>query len=69
MESQCFKKYFADVVSDIQSTIKYFKNNFHDFVPLDINSFYLNSTYEIKNFKNLCLLTLICWKYFCSVTA
>ena len=44
-----FKKKFVNIATDIQSSIRYSKNNFHDFLPLiNINSFFLNPTNEIK---------------------
>ena len=36
-----FNKYFVNVVNDIQSSIRYSKNNFYDFLPpIDINSLF-----------------------------
>ena len=36
-----FNKYFANVATDIESFIKYSKNNFHDFLPpINVNSFF-----------------------------
>ena len=44
-----FNKYFVNVATDIQSSIRYSKNNFHDFLhPININSFFLNPTDEIE---------------------
>ena len=44
-----FKKYFVKVASDIKSSIKYSKNNFHYFLPpFNINSFFNNPTDEIE---------------------
>ena len=45
-----FNNYFVIVATDIQSFIKYFKNNFHDFLPaIIINSFFsFNPTDKIK---------------------
>ena len=52
-----FNKYFVNVATDIQSSIRYSKNNFHDFLPpININSFFLNPTDEIE-VKNI-ILTL-----------
>ena len=31
--ANAFNKYFVNVATDIQSSIKYSKNNFHDFLP------------------------------------
>lgn len=40
-----FNKDSVNVASHIQSSIKYFKNSFHDFLPpLDVNSSFLNTT-------------------------
>ena len=47
-----FNKYFVNVVTDIHSSIRYSKYNFNDFLlPININSFFLNSTdeTEVKN--------------------
>ena len=50
-----FNKYFVNVATDIQSSIRYSKNNFHDFLPpININSFFLNPTDEIE-VKNIIL--------------
>ena len=39
--SNGFRKYFVNVFTDIQSSFRYFKNNFHDFLPsININSFF-----------------------------
>ena len=44
-----FNKYFANVVTDIQSSIRYSKNKFHDVLPpININYFFLNSADEIE---------------------
>ena len=44
-----FNKYFVNVVTDIQSSIRYSKNKFHDFLPpININYFFLNSADEIE---------------------
>ena len=44
-----FNKYFVNAATDIQSSIRYSKNNFHDFLPpININSFFLNPTDEIE---------------------
>ena len=53
--ANAFNKYFVNVATDIQSSIRYSKNNFHDFLhPININSFFLNPTDEIE-FKNIIL--------------
>ena len=47
-----FNKYFVTVATNIQSSIRYSKSNFHDFLPpININSFFLNPTdeTEVKN--------------------
>ena len=52
-----FNKYFVTVATNIQSSIRYSKSNFHDFLPpININSFFLNPTdeTEVKNII-LCL--------------
>ena len=59
MESQeianGFNRYFVDVATDIQSSIRYSKNSFHDFLPpININYFFLNPTDEIE-IKNIIL--------------
>ena len=54
--ANAFNKYFVNVGTDIQSSITYSKNNFHDFVPpININSFFLNPTDEtaVKNIMSL----------------
>ena len=44
-----FNKYFVNVVTDIQSSIRYSKNKFHDVLPpININYFFLNSADEIE---------------------
>ena len=44
-----FNKSFVNVVTDIQSSIRYSKNEFHDFLPpININYFFLNSADEIE---------------------
>ena len=52
-----FNKYFVNVATNIESSIRYSKNNFHDFLPpstptptppININSFFLNPTDEIE---------------------
>ena len=51
-QTNAFKKYFIKVANDIQSSIRYSKNSFHDFLPpININSFFLNLTdkIEVKN--------------------
>ena len=46
--ANAFNKYFFSVATDIQFSIWYSKNNFHDFFPpININSFFLNPTDEI----------------------
>ena len=36
-----FNRYFVNVATDIQSSIRYSKNNFHDYLPpININSFF-----------------------------
>ena len=53
--ANAFNKYFVNVATDIQSSIRYSKNNFHDFLPpVNINSFFLNPTDEIE-VKNIIL--------------
>ena len=45
-------KYFVNVAMDIQSSIRYSKNNFQDFLPpININAFFLNlaDKTEVKN--------------------
>ena len=50
-----FEKYFVNVATDIQSSIRYSKNNFHGFLPpININSFFLKPTDEI-DVKNIIL--------------
>ena len=45
--ANAFDKYY--VATDIQSSIRYSKANFHDFLPpININSFFLNPTDEIE---------------------
>ena len=47
--ANALKKYFVNVATDIQSSIRYSKNNFHDFLhPINIDSFCLNPTDEIE---------------------
>ena len=51
-QTNAFKKYFIKVAHDIQFSIRYSKNSFHDFLPpININSFFLNHTdkIEVKN--------------------
>ena len=44
-----FNKYFVNVATDIQSSIRYSKNNFHDFLsPININSFFSTSLMKLK---------------------
>ena len=39
------KTYFFNIASNFQSSVKYSKNNFHDFrLPVSINSLFLEST-------------------------
>ena len=53
--ANAFNKYSVNVATDIQSPIRYSKNNVHNFLPyLNINSFFLNLTDEIK-VKNIIL--------------
>ena len=53
--AKAFNKYFVNVATDIQSSIRYSKNNFYDFLPpININSFFLNSTEETE-VKNIIL--------------
>ena len=50
-----FAKYFVNVATDIQSSVRYSKNNFHDILlPINRNSFFLNSMNEIE-VKNMIL--------------
>ena len=52
-----FNKYFVNLATNIESSIRYSKNNFHDFLPpppININSFFLNPTDEIE-VKNIIL--------------
>ena len=62
--ANAFNKYFVNVATDIQSSIKYSKNDSHDFLrKINEISFFLNPTEEIK-VKNIILslhpLTAIC---------
>ena len=42
--SNTFNKYYVIVTSDSESSLKYSKSNFNDFLPpLDINSFFAQS--------------------------
>ena len=44
-----FNKYFVNVATDIQSSIRYSKNNFHDFLsPININSFFSTPLMKLK---------------------
>ena len=44
-----FNKYFVNVATDIQSSIRYSKNNFNDFLsPINKSSVFLNPTDEIE---------------------
>ena len=44
-----FNKYFVNLASDIQSSIRYSKSNFDDFLsPININYVFLNPTGEIE---------------------
>ena len=53
--ANAFNTHFVNVVTDIQSTIRYSKNNFHNFLPqINISSFFLNPTDEIE-VKNIIL--------------
>ena len=38
--ANAFNKYFVNVATDIQSSIRYSKNNFHDFLPKLIKFFF-----------------------------
>ena len=47
--SNAFNKSFVNVATDIQSSIRYSTNNFHDFLhSININSFFLNTTDGIE---------------------
>ena len=47
--ANAFNKYFVSISTDIQSSIGYSKNYFHDFLfPINTNSFFLRPTDEIK---------------------
>ena len=47
--ANAFNKSFVNVATDIQSSIRYSKNNFHDFLPpININSFFVNLNPEIE---------------------
>ena len=49
LKAIAFNKYFVNVATDIQSSIRYSKNNFHDFLsPNKTNSFFLKPTDEIE---------------------
>ena len=53
--ANAFNRYFVNVATDIQSSIRYSENFFHDFLPpININSFFLNHTVEIE-VKNIIL--------------
>ena len=55
--ANAFNKHFINISGSIQSTIKFSKNKFHDFLPdIDIDSFFLKPVdkVEIKN-SILCL--------------
>ena len=53
--ANAFNKYFVNFATDIQSFVRFSKNNFHDFLPLiNINSLFLNPTDEIE-VKNIIL--------------
>ena len=46
-KTNAFNKYFVKVATDIQSSIRYSKNNFRYFLPpSNINSFFLNPACE-----------------------
>ena len=54
--ANAFNRYFVNVATDIQSSIRYSKNNFHDFLtPININSFFMNpiDEIEVKNMLSL----------------
>ena len=47
-----YTKHFVNVATDIQSSVRYSKNNFHDFLaPINMSSFFLKRTdgNEVKN--------------------
>ena len=47
--ANAFNKYFVNVATDIQSSIRYSKNNFHDFLsPININSFFSTPLMKLK---------------------
>ena len=47
--ANAFNKYLVSVASDIQSSIKCFKNNFHDLLPpLDVNYFFSALLMKLK---------------------
>ena len=47
--ANAFNKYFINVATDIQSSIRCSKNNFHDFLlPINVNSFFLDLIFEIE---------------------
>ena len=47
--SNSFKNYFLNVATDIQSSVRYSKSIFHDFLPLyKINSFFLDPANETE---------------------
>ena len=44
-----FNKYFVNIANDIQSSIRYYKNNFNDLLPpVNINYFFLNPIGETE---------------------
>ena len=47
--ASAFNKYLANISSTIQSTIKFSRNKFKDFLPdIDINSFFINPVDKIE---------------------
>ena len=47
--ANAFNKYFVNAATDIQSSIRYSKNNFNDFLsPINKSSFFLNPTDEVE---------------------
>ena len=57
--ANAFNKYFINISSTIQSTIKFSKKKFHDFLPdIDINSFFIKPVDKTEIQKVLCLSIL-----------
>ena len=51
--ASAFNKYSLNVATDIQSSIRYSKTSFHDFLsPININSFFLNPFDESIEYSN-----------------